>query len=123
MGWSRIWYAVNSGTAALHTALLACDIGPGDEVITTPFTFIASGNSIVYTGAKPVFADIDLKTYTLSPDAIEGAITENTKAIMPVQLYGRCRTGTWGNFQRSKSWKHGRHVLLQFLPNKKYDHL
>ena len=81
--------AVNSGTAALHTALLACDIGPGDEVITTPFTFIASGNSIVYTGAKPVFADIDLKTYTLSPDAIEDAITENTKAIMPVQLYGQ----------------------------------
>ena len=81
--------AVNSGTAALHTALLACDIGPGDEVITTPFTFIASGNSIVYTGAKPVFADIDLKTYTLSPDAIEDKITENTKAIMPVQLYGQ----------------------------------
>ena len=63
--------AVNSGTAALHTALLACGIGEGDEVITTPFTFIASGNSIVYTGAEPVFADIDLKTYTLNPDAIE----------------------------------------------------
>ena len=81
--------AVTSGTEAYNTALLACDIGPGDEVITTPFTFIASGNSIVYTGAKPVFADIDLKTYTLSPDAIEDAITENTKAIMPVQLYGQ----------------------------------
>lgn len=81
--------AVNSGTAALHTALLACDIGEGDEVITTPFTFIASGNSIVYTGAKPVFADIDLKTYTLNPEKIEGLITENTKAIMPVQLYGQ----------------------------------
>ena len=81
--------AVNSGTAALHVALLSCDIGPGDEVITTPFTFIASGNSIVYTGAKPVFADIDLKTYTLNPDAIEDLITENTKAIVPVQLYGQ----------------------------------
>ena len=81
--------AVNSGTAALHTALLACGIGEGDEVITTPFTFIASGNSIVYTGAKPVFADIDLKTYALDPDSIEGLITENTKAIMPVQLYGQ----------------------------------
>ena len=81
--------AVNSGTAALHTALLACDIGEGDEVITTPFTFIASGNSIVYTGARPVFADIDLKTYTMNPEAIEGLITENTKAIMPVQLYGQ----------------------------------
>ncbi len=81
--------AVNSGTAALHTALLACDIGEGDEVITTPFTFIASGNSIVYTGAKPVFADIDLKNYTINPDEIEKSITENTKAILPVQLYGQ----------------------------------
>ncbi|WP_458455390.1 DegT/DnrJ/EryC1/StrS family aminotransferase [Methanobrevibacter sp.] len=81
--------AVNSGTAALHVALLACGIGEGDEVITTPFTFIASGNSIVYTGAKPVFADIDLKTYTLDPDSIEDQITENTVAIMPVQLYGQ----------------------------------
>ena len=81
--------AVNSGTAALHTALLACDIGEGDEVITTPFTFIASGNAIVYTGAKPVFADIDLKTYTMDPDSIEDLITENTKTILPVQLYGQ----------------------------------
>ncbi|MBR2557940.1 MAG: DegT/DnrJ/EryC1/StrS family aminotransferase [Methanobrevibacter sp.] len=81
--------AVNSGTAALHVALLSCGIGKGDEVITTPFTFIASGNSIVYTGAKPVFADIDLKTYTMNPDAIEELITENTKAILPVQLYGQ----------------------------------
>ena len=81
--------AVNSGTAALHTALLACGIEEGDEVITTPFTFIASGNSIVYTGAKPVFADIDLKTYTLDPDTVEDLITENTKAIVPVQLYGQ----------------------------------
>ena len=81
--------AVNSGTAALHVALLSCGIDKGDEVITTPFTFIASGNSIVYTGAKPVFADIDLKTYTMDPDAIEDLITENTKAILPVQLYGQ----------------------------------
>ena len=81
--------AVNSGTAALHVALLACGIGEGDEVITTPFTFIASGNSILYTGAKPVFADIDLKTYTLNPDSIEDVITEKTKAILPVQLYGQ----------------------------------
>jgi dTDP-4-amino-4,6-dideoxygalactose transaminase len=81
--------AVNSGTAALHVALLSCGIGEGDEVITTPFTFIASGNSILYTGAKPVFGDIDLKTYTLDPNSIEDLITENTKAIMPVQLYGQ----------------------------------
>lgn len=81
--------ATNSGTAALHVALLACGIGAGDEVITTPFTFIASGNSIVYTGAKPVFGDIDLKTYTLDPNTIEDLITDKTKAIMPVQLYGQ----------------------------------
>ena len=81
--------ATNSGTAALHVALLAAGIGNGDEVITTPFTFIASGNSIVYTGAKPVFGDIDLKTYTLDPESIESLITDKTKAIMPVQLYGQ----------------------------------
>ncbi len=81
--------AVNSGTAALHVALLSCGIGEGDEVITTPFTFIASGNSILYTGAKPVFADINLDTYTMDPNSIEALITENTKAILPVQLYGQ----------------------------------
>lgn len=81
--------AVNSGTAALHVALLSCGVGEGDEVITTPFTFIASGNSILYTGAKPVFADIDLRTYTMDPNSIEALITENTKAILPVQLYGQ----------------------------------
>ena len=81
--------AVNSGTAALHTALVSCGITKGDEVITSPFTFIATGNTIIYTGAKPIFVDIDLKTYTLNPDLIEEKITEKTKAILPVQLYGQ----------------------------------
>ena len=81
--------ATNSGSSALHVALLAAGIGEGDEVITTPFTFAATGNSILYTGAKPVFVDIDPETFTLDPSKIEDAITENTKAIMPVQLYGQ----------------------------------
>lgn len=81
--------AVNSGTAALHVALLSCGVGKGDEVITTPFTFIASGNAIIYTGATPIFADINLDTYTINIDSIEGLITDKTKAILPVHLYGQ----------------------------------
>lgn len=79
--------ATSSGTTALEVALRAHNIGPGDEVITTPFTFIASANSILYTGAKPVFVDID-ETFNLNPDLIEKAITKKTKAILPVHLYG-----------------------------------
>ena len=79
---------VNSGTSALHLALLAAGIGPGDEVITVPFTFVATAAAIVYSGAKPVFVDIDPETYTMDPSAIERAITRRTKAIMPVHLYG-----------------------------------
>ena len=86
--WIGTKYAIatNSGTSALHVALLAAGIGKGDEVITTPFTFIATGNSIVYTGATPVFADIDLKTYTIDPDSIEALISDKTKAILPVPI-------------------------------------
>ncbi|MDK2940434.1 MAG: perosamine synthetase [Methanolobus sp.] len=80
--------AVNSGTAALHAAMLAQGIGKGDEVITTSFSFIATANSIMYTGAKPVFVDIETETFNIDTDLIENSITKNTKALMPVHLYG-----------------------------------
>jgi len=80
--------ATSSGTTALHVALLAHGIGPGDEVITTPFTFIASANSVLYVGAEPVFVDIDPVTFNIDPAQIEAAITPRTKAIMPVHLFG-----------------------------------
>jgi dTDP-4-amino-4,6-dideoxygalactose transaminase len=80
---------VNSGTSALHLALLAAGVGPGDEVITVPFTFIATVSAIAYTGATPVFVDIDPETFTMNVAAIEAAITPRTKAIIPVHLYGR----------------------------------
>lgn len=80
--------ATTSGTTALEVALRAAGIGEGDEVITTPFTFIASANSILYVGAKPVFVDIDEDTFQINPELIEKAITKKTKAIMPVHLYG-----------------------------------
>ncbi len=84
----RYAVAASSGTTALHAALLAHGIGPGDEVITSPFTFIASANSIVYTGARPVFVDIDPATYNLDPQLIEAAITPATRALLPVHLFG-----------------------------------
>jgi len=80
--------ATSNGTTALHVALLAHEIGPGDEVITVPFTFIASANSVVYVGAKPVFVDIDPVSFNIDPEQIEAAITPRTKAIMPVHLFG-----------------------------------
>jgi dTDP-4-amino-4,6-dideoxygalactose transaminase len=81
--------ASSSGTTALHLALLAAGIGTGDEVITTPFTFAATGNSILYVGAKPVFVDIDYDTYNIDSSKIEKAVNDKTKAIMPVHLYGQ----------------------------------
>lgn len=85
---TRYAIATSCGTTALHIALLAHNIGKGDEVITTPFTFQASTNSILFTGATPVFVDIEENTFNIDPTLIEKAITPRTKAIMPVHLYG-----------------------------------
>lgn len=80
--------ALNSGTSALHLALLAAGVGQGDEVITVPFTFVASVAAVLYAGARPVLVDMDPRTFTMDPGAIEAAITPRTKAILPVHLYG-----------------------------------
>jgi perosamine synthetase len=81
--------AASSGTTALHLALLGYGIGPGDEVITVPFTFIASANSVLYTGARPAFVDIDERDFSMDVAQVEAAITPRTRAIMPVSLYGQ----------------------------------
>jgi dTDP-4-amino-4,6-dideoxygalactose transaminase len=81
--------ATSSGTTSIHLALIGNGIQPGDEVITTPFTFIATATPILFCGAKPIFIDIDPKTFNIDPNLMEGAITEKTKAIIPVHLYGQ----------------------------------
>jgi dTDP-4-amino-4,6-dideoxygalactose transaminase len=87
---SQYALGVNSGTSALHMALLAAGVSAGDEVITVSYTFVATAASICYIGAKPVFVDIDPLTCTIDPAKIEAAITPKTKVIMPVHLYGSC---------------------------------
>ena len=87
---SRFAFGVNSGTSALHLALLAAGVGPGDEVITVSYTFVATIAGILYTGATPVLVDIDPLTCNIDPSKIEAAITPRTKVIMPVHLYGTC---------------------------------
>jgi dTDP-4-amino-4,6-dideoxygalactose transaminase len=86
---ARYGIGVNSGTSALHLALLATGVGAGDEVITVPFTFVATVAAIGYTGAKPVFIDIEPDSFTIDVNQIEKAITKQTKAILPVHLYGQ----------------------------------
>ncbi|MCJ7632824.1 aminotransferase class I/II-fold pyridoxal phosphate-dependent enzyme, partial [Candidatus Bathyarchaeota archaeon] len=80
--------AVNSGTAALHVALLAAGVGKGDEVIVPSFTFVATAEMVALTGARPVFVDIDPTSYCIDPEEVEAAITSRTKAVIPVHLYG-----------------------------------
>lgn len=99
---------VSDGTKALLIAMMALGVKPGDEVITTPFTFIATGEMIALIGATPVFVDIDPRTYNIDPNKIEAAITSRTKAIMPVSLYGQCADFDAIN---AIAAKHGLHVI------------
>jgi perosamine synthetase len=80
--------AVSSGTAGLHLAVRLAGIGPGDEVVTTPFSFVASANAVLYQGGRPVFADIDARTLNLDPDAVAAAVTPRTKALLAVDIFG-----------------------------------
>jgi perosamine synthetase len=131
--------AVSSGTAGLHMVLLALGIGPGDEVITTPFSFIASSNCILMVGAKPVFVDIDPRSLNLDPKRVERAITPKTKAILGVEVFGNpshmadleriaraheiayiedCCEGLGGSLDSRPIGSFGRAGVFAFYPNK-----
>jgi perosamine synthetase len=135
----RYGIGVSSGTAGLHAVMVAAGIKPGDEVITTPFSFVASANCILYVGAKPVFADIDTRTLNMDPDKAAAAITPRTKAIVAVEAFGNpagmieleqvaqkneliliedaCE-GFGGLFAKRKIGSFGRAAVFGFYPNK-----
>lgn len=135
----RYGVAVNSGTSGLHLAMLALGIGPGDEVITTPFSFIASANCILFAGARPVFVDIDSKTLNMDPAQLEAAITPRTRAIVAVETFGNpaymneyeaianrheipliedCCEALGSAHARRKAGNFGRIGVFAFYPNK-----
>jgi perosamine synthetase len=100
---ARYAIAVNSGTSGLHLCIKAAGIGPGDEVITTPFSFVASANCVLYEHATPVFVDIDPVTYNLDAEQVAAKITPRTRAILPVHVFGRpCNVGTLKQLARSR---------------------
>ena len=96
--------ALDSATAGMHLALIGLGIGPGDEVITTPFSFFATAEMIVLVGATPVFVDIDALSFNIDPAKIEAAVTPRTSAIMPVSLYGQCADFDAINAIAGPSW-------------------
>ncbi len=135
----RLGVAVSSGTAGLHLVLLALGIGPGDEVITTPFSFVASANCILYVGATPVFVDIDPRSLNMEPDKVRAAITPRTKAILAVETFGNachleklgqianqyeipliedCCEALGGKHEKKRCGGFGRAGVFAFYPNK-----
>jgi len=119
----RACVATNSGTSGLHLGLLAAGVGPGDEVIVPSFTFAATANSVALTGATPVFVDIEPTYFCLDPAAVEAAITEKTKAVMPVHLFGLRgrRAGARRDLERRAGRLLRRVRDVQPLPDQEHD--